>query len=901
MKRVREVYKAALQMPAAEIEGFLRREFGAEEDAYDEVCKLLREHHASPLPHPDLQPTTVTATQPIRSEEQGMTAKPSPFDSDTDRSLLNTRLKDRYRISQRIGSGGFGIVYLALDEHLPPRKVVVKVLIDRQSDSWTEKKFRTEIQALATLNHPNIVSISDSGKTLDGRPFLVMEYVEGNRLRDLIQPEGMSLPRVAEIVRQIGGALHAAHRSRIWHRDLKPENIIVQTLEEGAQRVKVIDFGIATIVEPNALAEKTSSRLAGTIRYMAPEQLKGKPSSASDIYALALITYEMVTGRTPFPAETIIQLHAMQAAGVKVPPRKLRPGLSEATEHCILKGLQFQERNRQPSAIVFVRELALPAGESEPREANLPAEAGETPRRWLGINRWRLVAMVVALLVVAVAGFGISSPPVQTSMVIFQITDTARDPAFQQLSTGLTGELVSRLLKVPGLTVRRYYGSREQANPGSLPERFYLDGDLQSYRNRVRLTMRLTDTRKNGIVVWSRSFDHDLDNPLQLETEVGAEVVDGLENSFSSDSPNSYRVRFAGYRAVRALKNMLGIRQASVSVTQSPAAYQAYLRGRQLFEERTPAAVQSAIESLQRAVEIDPDFALAYAALSDAYLAIIDERQAPQEQTIRRSLFYARKAVELNPELPEGYAALAGVQQAQWDWEASEHSYQQAIRLAPKSPIAYRRYGGLLLQFGRFDGALQNMTRGLELDPYDYPSHAAYGMCLMIARRYQEAEEHLKSTLAKRDFISAHDILARVYALRGRDARGREAERYFELAVGEAMAVHALEAKGVSEPETAQTPISDEVLALIYAMRGDLTASRVVLKRMVARPNIDQVSPAVLAEIYGTIGETATAISYLRQAAGIKDRGLLYLKVDPLWDPIRNEAGFREVLLTMRL
>jgi serine/threonine protein kinase/Tfp pilus assembly protein PilF len=886
MKRVRAVDEAAIRMSPDGIEASLEREPGAEKD------------REGLLPDADTQSTTLTVTEPKVGEEDLISTKPLSFDPGTERSLLNTKLKDRYRISHQIGSGGFGVVYLAFDEDLPPRKVVVKVLIDRQSDSWTEKKFRTEIQALATLNHPNIVSISDSGSTSDGRPFLVMEYVEGNRLRDLIKPEGMSLPLVADMVRQIGGALHAAHRSGIWHRDLKPENIIVQTLEEGAQRVKVIDFGIATVSEPNGPAEKTS-RLAGTIRYMAPEQLRGKPSSASDIYALALITYEMVTGRTPFPAETVLELHAMQAAGVKVPPRKLRPNLPEATERCILKGLRFKAQNRQPGAIVFVRELALGAGEPESEHADLEAGAAEVRGRWWEAARWKAVAIAAALLIVAAVGFAIALPPVPTSVVVFQIADTAKDPALQ-LSTGLTGELVSRLLKVPGLTVRRYYGRREQTNMDSLPERFYLDGDLQSYGNCVRLTMRLTDT-KRAVVVWSKSFDHDFDNPLKLETEVGSEVVEGLESSFFSDGSDSYRVRFAGYRTVQLLGNMFGVRQAPISDTRSPAAYQAYLRGRQLYEERTPASVRSAIESLLRAVEIDPNFALAYAALSDAYRATIDERQAPQEQTIGHSLFYAQKAVRLNPELPEGYAALAGVQQAQWNWEASEHSYKEAIRLAPKSPIAYRRYGGLMLQYGRFDEALRYVKTGLELDPYDYPGRAAYGMCLMLARRYQEAEDDLKSTLTKRDFISAHDILARVYALRGKEAGGREAERYFDLALGEEKSIHALEAKGVAAPEKAQTPISDEVLALIYGMRGDRVSARTVLERMVARPDVDAVSPAVLAEIYGTIGETATAISYLRQAASIKDRGLLYLKVDPLWDPIRNEAGYREILLTMRL
>jgi serine/threonine protein kinase/Tfp pilus assembly protein PilF len=814
--------------------------------------------------------------------------------------MLDALLKDRYRISHEIGRGGFGIVYLALDEHLPPRKVVVKVLVENRADSWAEGKFHTEIQALATLNHPNIVSISDSGKTCDGRPFLVMEYLDGSNLRNLIPPEGMSLPCVTEIVSQVGSALQTAHRNGIWHRDLKPENIIVQTLEEGAQKVKVIDFGIATIMGSNGPSEETS-RPAGTLRYMAPEQLQGKASSASDLYALALITYEMVTGRTPFAAESAVELHALQAAGVKVTPRSLRPSLPEAAEESILKGLQFREQDRQPSAIVFVREFVLPIQASEAIRANLPTETADISRSRLHTQRRKLLMLVAAVLVVAAAAFGIAMPPMQTSMVIFQITDAAKDPAYRQLSAGLTSELVSRLVKVPSLTVRQYYGTREQAHLDSLSERFYLDGDLQTYRNHARLTMRLTDTRKNSIVVWSRSFDHDLDNPLELETDVGSEVVEGLEDTFFSDSSNSDRIRFAGYRVVRALKDALGIRPAPQNLTRSPAAYQAYLRGRQLYEERTPAAVQSAIQALQRAIEIDPNFALAYAALSDAYRAVIDERQAPQEETIRRSLAYAHRAITLNPELPEGYAALAGVQQMQWDWKASESSYQQAIRLDPKSPIAYRRYGGLILQSGRFDEALNYVRKGLELDPYDYPSHAAYGMCLMIARRYPEAEDHLKWTLAKRDLISAHDILARVYALRGREEGGREAQRYFELALDEAKAVHALEAKGVSASETAQTPISDELFALIYGMRGDRKSSRLVLQRMLARPNGDQVSPAVLAELYGTIGETTAALSYLQKAADMKDRGLLYLKVDPLWDPLRNQGVFQDVLLTMGL
>ena len=815
--------------------------------------------------------------------------------------LINTRLNNRYLVKTELGRGGFAVVYLATDEQLAHRRVVVKVLLETVVDEWTRRRFRTEVEALARLSHPDIVSISDSGDTEDGRPFLVMEYVQGTVLRHFIRPEGMEFGSIAELVRQVGGALEEAHRSGVWHRDLKPENIIVQTLGHGERRAKVIDFGVARVMSSELLGDRTSG-IAGTIRYMAPEQLRGKPSASSDIYALALITYEMVAGRTPFPATTLLELNDMQSKGVQIPPRKLRSALPEAAERCILRSLSCREQERHSSVAEFVRDLisALPATTLNPGiEATI---AAELPQRWLRRTRARVTVLVVTLLAAAAALLAVSSPTLRTSVVVFQIRDVTGDPTHEELSRGLTDELVSRLIRVQGLTVRQYYSTRDGASTAVVSERFYLDGDLQRYEKQIRLTMRLTDTRKNGVVVWSRSYDHNLENPLELETEVADQVVSGLQESVFSDNPNSYGVQIASYRTIQLLESLLHLRRMPEAATQSPAAYEEYLRGRVLFEERTPAAVQSAIESLHRAISIDPNFALAYAALSDCYRAAIENRRMPQEEAMRRSVEYAERAVQLNPRLPEAYAALAGVQQAQWKWKASEQSYREAIRLDPKSPIAYRRYGGLILQFGRFDEALGYVQKGLELDPYDYPSHSAYGLCLMIARRYQDAEDHLKWTLAQRNLLSAHDILALVYALRGREAAKDEARRYFDLSLEEIRTVHDLETRGAPNPETASTPMSESLYAIVYAIKGDdQAACRRILRRMISEPSVSPVSAVDLAEIYGLLGENAKAIDYLRQAAAVKDRGLLYLKVDPFWDPIRNDPGFQEVLLTMHL
>jgi tetratricopeptide (TPR) repeat protein/TolB-like protein len=563
-----------------------------------------------------------------------------------------------------------------------------------------------------------------------------------------------------------------------------------------------------------------------------------------------------------------------------------------------MKALAFKEGDRYPSALEFVQELVPHLLTVHP-----PRVVHWTlPKRLFRQVRIKVGLTLAATLLLTALAFGLRAPHFHTSMVVFEINDLVDDPAYQHLSAGLTAELVSRLIHVDGLSVKQYYSTRAKASLASISERFYLDGDLQKFQNRLHLTMRLTDTEAANSVVWAGSFDRDLGNSLALETEVSNQVAEGLENRIYSGAPSPQRVQFAEYRIVRSLKSLFGAPQVQVATTQSPAAYQAYLRGRELFEERTPMAVRSAIQSLAQAVTLDPNFALAYAALSDAYRAMIDGRQGSQEELAGKSLRYAEKAVSLNPQLPEAHAALAGVQQMQWNWEDSERNYREAIRLDPKSPIAYRRYGGLLLQFGRFEEALGYVRKGLELDPYDYPSHSAFGMCLMIARRYQEAEDHLKSTLAQKDLIMAHNTLGTVYAIRGRESKDQSAaKRYFDLALAEAKAVHDQETKGEATKETTSTPVSDYMFAMFHAMRGDRAEANRMLQRLASTSDVRSVSAADLALIYCALGETDKADSYLEEAARMKDRALLYLKVEPLWDPIHNEDAYKKILLTMKM
>jgi serine/threonine protein kinase len=295
--------------------------------------------------------------------------------------LIGQTLNGRYLIQNEIKRGGMGVVYLALDQQLHARPVVMKVLLEEAFQSeYVVQKFRQEVEALSRIDHPGIVGIIDAGELKNGKPFIIMQYVEGVTLRSAISPEGMNLERTAELLKQIGRALAAAHNRGILHRDLKPDNIMLQDLGHGEEQVKIIDFGIAK-VKDSVVAPSTSLNLSpGTVAYMAPEQLNGRPiTAATDIYALGAITYEMVTGRKPFNPETGFELLQMQQTGVRVKPADLRPSLPIKAQEVILKALSFAPVERFTTPREFADSFAgaiaedlQSGGFSEPVASVLP-------------------------------------------------------------------------------------------------------------------------------------------------------------------------------------------------------------------------------------------------------------------------------------------------------------------------------------------------------------------------------------------------------------------------------------------------------------------------------------------------------------------------------------------------
>jgi class 3 adenylate cyclase/tRNA A-37 threonylcarbamoyl transferase component Bud32 len=277
--------------------------------------------------------------------------------------------KDRYEIERPLGRGGMGAVYLAKDRQLLCKYVVIKVLLEGAGqDEWVRHKFHQEMEALARIDHPGVVGVLDSGESPDGKQFLVMQYVEGEPLRAVMERGPVPLPQVGAIVRQIAQALAAAHEKGVWHRDLKPENIMLQR-SGNDDYVKLIDFGIAGI--QNSLFSGATTKVAGTLSYMAPEQFAGNPCAASDTYALAVVACEMLTGRSPFAENSMT--HLVQEDLTRATPRQTRPDLPEAAERVLLKGLSFRPEARQSSVREFGEDLFTALTGGQPARRNAPA------------------------------------------------------------------------------------------------------------------------------------------------------------------------------------------------------------------------------------------------------------------------------------------------------------------------------------------------------------------------------------------------------------------------------------------------------------------------------------------------------------------------------------------------
>src|SRR5262245_23095071 len=624
-------------------------------------------------------------------------------------AVLTTRLADRYAIEHELGRGGMATVYLARDTR-HGRSVAIKVLEPDLAVAFGAERFLREIGIAAQLSHPYIVPLIDSGEA-GGLLYYASPFSPGGSLRERLDQAGrLALKDALRIVEEVGAGLDYAHRHGFVHRDVKPENIL---FADG--HALLADFGIARAGATPGKPTVTEVGLAlGTPEYMSPEQASGDQNlgSESDVYSLACVLYEMLTGAPPFDTGSARATMAKQITETPRPLRALRPEAPATVGRAVERALEKDPDARFSSVAEFITALNAP-----------PTDDG--------------------------------APPVTPrSIAVLPFVNASPDPENEYLSDGITDELIDALVKVDGLRVASrtsvfaLKGKPQdiRAIGALLGCAVVLEGTVRKAGDRLRITAQLTST-DDGRLLWSQRYDRLLDDVFAIQEEIGRTIVGTLRATWFADlAPPAAR-----------------------RTTTSVKAYSLYLKGRYAWNKRTAEGVTEAITSFEQAIAEDPGYAAAYAGLADSYSLQIDYRNVPVHEGHEHAKAYARKALQLDETLAEAHASLAwSAFIYDWDWDKAAQEFRRAIALDPHYATARQWHAFLLASRGQLEEAVTEVLMAQQLDPTSISVRRSVGWAHYYARRHDQSRYHLLRAIALNPTAAeTYRILALTYAEQG--------------------------------------------------------------------------------------------------------------------------------------
>jgi eukaryotic-like serine/threonine-protein kinase len=810
-----------------------------------------------------------------------------------------------YRILSKLGAGGMGEVYLAEDLKLG-RRVALKLLPAKfTQDPERVRRFEQEARAASATSHPNILTIYEIGHvdTETGvMHFMAMEFVEGETLRQKMK-QGLKLDEAIEIAIQIASALAAAHGVGITHRDIKPENIMLR--RDGY--VKILDFGLAKLTEtgflrggdpvvtytetveefvdryattmpgsPGSPDETSPGVILGTISYMSPEQARGlKVDTRTDIFSFGIALYEMVAGRSPFEGKTsadvmvsILDRHPKPLARyVHNAPAELeriifkalvknREGRYQLTETMLIDLKRLQRRMLLDAAQGQTAELSpdevSSARRASPKDSN-PKDS--SPKDSAGASRTSSGRV----------SSGSQRAPLD-SLAVLPFFTASGDPSAAYLAEGIPESLIINLSRLSELrvmawsTVVRFRGREVDALEigRDLGVRAIFAGRMYQFGEELVIKTELVDVN-DGSQLWGAQYRRKLDDLGAIEQELSLEICERL------------RVRLNEEERRRLAKRY----------TENAAAYQAYLKGRYYWNQRTAKALRKAIESFEEAIKLDDGYALAYAGLADCYcLASIYGGTAPKA-VMPRAKAAAMKSLDLDGGLAETHTSLAAaLVWFDWDWEAGEREFKRAIELNPHYAVAHHWYGSVLLTAqGRFDEALASERRALELEPLSLVINSNLGFICYQASRFDEAIEHLRKALEMDDdFVYARFHLGLCHAHLGEyDKAIAELRLAIEQAGGRGALIQA-------------------ALGYAYAVAGRREEALQILAQLQTIPMNRDVSPFYLAMIHAGLDDREQALKWLEGACEERYNWMVWLGVEPMFEKLRGAASFETML-----
>lgn len=775
----------------------------------------------------------------------------------------------RYHVEERIGSGGMGTVYRARDERLS-RNVALKVLpAGTVADDVARQRFRQEALALSQLNHPNIATIHDFD-TQDGVDFLVMEHIDGSPLDDLLSAGPMPEKEVIAIGSQIAQGLSAAHNQGVVHRDLKPSNVRLT----GDGRVKILDFGLAKLLHPSSDISLTqsgsSSTAAGTLPYMAPEQLREeKVDSRADIYALGAVLYELSTGQRPFPetrgALLIESILYRQPLEPRVLNRRISPGLQQI----IMKALDKNPDQRYQSA----RELQV-----DLERLRIATESGMSIP--LGARRARLSAKMRAAIAVAIVAVTLAAywgwrvlrtnraPRSIVSVAVLPLENTAPGTEEEIFAEGMTEALTTNLGKISSLQVMPHAalvnykrGDKNLAQVGAeLKVDGLIAGNVLHTGDQVRITVELI-LASTGALLWSDSYQGNAADILSLQNQAAQAIAEKIKGQLSPQEQ-------AQFQAARPV---------------NPDAHLDYVRGRYHWNRRSGEGLVKAIDSFEQAIRKDPNYAVAYVGLADAYLVRWGRGDMPPAEAYAKAKAAAQKALELDPTMGEAHASLGHLNSFNYEWEEADKQFRRAIELSPGYATAHHWYALQLSALGRHAEAIQYMETAQKLEHLNLIINANVGWCYYMARRYDDAIAQQRRTLElDPNYPAAHAYMGQAYIAKG----------LFEPGIA------ALQ-RAVSA--SSEDPRLRAELAYAYARAGQHEKARAILGELIAASDARPVPAYHIAMVYTGLGEIASALQWLERSHRQRDARIVNINVHPAFEPLRGEPRFQKLVRELDL